>query len=75
MEEGQKKIDTDSEQLSHELRNLLGEIYNAAQLLELSLTKKEMDKERDIAREIVRSVEKMEKVLKENFDSAWSGQS
>ena len=75
MEEGQKKIDTDSEQLSHELRNLLGEIYNAAHLLELSLTKKEMDKERDIAREIVRSVEKMEKVLKENFDSAWSGQS
>ena len=72
MPKGDQEKNPDLRQFSHDLRNELGTLYNYVQLLELSLTKKGVGKEVDIAREIAKSVKKIESLIEERIDSVSS---
>ncbi len=56
--------------LIHDLRNLLSAIYNFTQILELSFSTHEMEKEKKIVQHIYESAQKMEHLMRVHTDSA-----
>ncbi|MBA3788920.1 hypothetical protein H0X32_00810 [Patescibacteria group bacterium] len=54
--------------LAHDLRNDLSVIYCYAQILEVSLSKQKMDKDKELARIICNSIKKMEMLIIERID-------
>lgn len=61
-------MNTDHKKLAHDLRNELGTIANYAQVLELSLDKKEGKNELEVTREILAAIKKMDALITEVLD-------